>query len=202
MRVGRRTPMSADPYESPRSQLDALIAAVKTLGARVDEIWQEPEGSRFIGTFDGHQITLFPKYNRNFALSFTLSHLYGHMVQATKPTPRSDLALAIVSRGVHPLTRDEVQSIYWHEIEAAAIGRGLMNLVGPVSDELDRQYSRMFFADFHYLVNFLETGVGGPDAFETYLRREPIPWRLIEAAPMPLVNLSKFPIIKASAIVV
>lgn len=192
-----------DSFEIARGELDALIATVKTFGAKVEEVWEEPEGARFIGTFEGHLIRLFPKHDSNFALYFTVAHLYGHMVQLTRPkSPEMLRATDLVNQVGGTLSTRDVQAIYDHEVEAAKIGRSLMNEVGAVSPALDAQYSRMFFADFHYLVNFIETKVAGVAAFEGYLRREPVPWRFIEADPRPMVNLADFEILAGGAIVV
>ncbi len=196
-------PRVPDSFEIARAELDALIATVKTFGARVEEVWDEPEGARFIGTFEGHVIRLFPKNDSHFALYFTLAHLYGHMVQLARPkTPEMERATHLVATARGPLSARDVQAIYDHEVEAAQIGRALMNHVGPVSGALDGQYSRMFFADFHYLVNFVETKELGPATFERFLRREPVPWRLIEADPRPLVDLAKFERLEGGAVVV
>jgi hypothetical protein len=177
-------------FDIPRKDLDAIIAVVKRYGADVEEIWEEPEGGRFIGTFEGRTIKLFPKYDRNFALYFTVAHLYGHMVQLTRMTPEMERSISFVTKVGQKLAAADVQCIYDYELEAAAIGRTLMAQVGSISPELDAQYSRMFFADFHYLVNFIETGEAGVDLFEKYLRREPTPWRRIDPDARPLVDLA------------
>lgn len=191
-------------FDITRSELDALIAVAKAYGALVEEVWEEPAGARFIGTFEGHLIRLFPKHDRHFALYFTVAHLYGHMVQLTRPkSPEMQRATDLVAqvKGTTLSARD-VQAIYDHEIEAAQIGRSLMAAVGPISVELDRQYSRMFLADFHYLINFIETQTAGVEAFEAYLRREPVPFRLIESDARPLVDLADYAVLPGGAIVV
>ena len=192
-----------DPFEISRAELDSLIRVVKTFGAKVEEVGEEPEGARFIGTFEGHMIRLFPKHDSNFALYFTVAHLYGHMVQLTRPKSlEMQRATDLVNQVGGTLSPRDVQAIYDHEVEAAKIGRALMNQVGAVTPAIDGQYSRMFFADFHYLINFIETKVAGVEAFEGYLRREPIPWRLIEADTRPMVNLAEFEVLAGGAIVV
>lgn len=193
-----------ETFEIDRCQLDRLITAVKTHGAEVEEEWEEPQGARFIGTFEGHLIRLFPKYDRNFALYFTVAHLYGHMTQLCRPkSPEMLRATELVKTSIGTvLTQRDVQAIYEHEIEAAKIGRALMTEAGPISQQLDQQYSRMFFADFHYLVNFMETKVAGIEPFEHYLRREAIPWKLIDPDPRPLVDLAHFAVLDGSAVVV
>lgn len=189
-------------YEIPRAKLDELIAAARPWGVTVEEIWEEPEGARFIGTFEGHTIRLFPKNDSNLALYFTVAHLYGHMVQLTRITKAIERSMSLVGQIGKPLTHEDVQCIYDHELEAAAIGRTLIATTGNVSPQLDQQYSRLFFADFHYLVNFIETGQAGVALFEHYWRREPVPWRAIESDGRPLVDLSKHIGTKGSAVVV
>ena len=91
------------------------------------------------------------------------------------------------------LQSDEVQCVYDYEVEAAGIGRRRLAELGSVPKELDEQYSWMFFADFHYLIDYMENGRGGPESFERFLRREPVPRRLIEPDPRPLVDLRRAP---------
>jgi hypothetical protein len=175
--------------EIPKERRDALIRLVEQHGARVVEDWNEPEGARFIGVFAGDLITLFPKYDRHFAMYFTVAHLYGHLCQQVRPSPEVRvLDLSAPERRI--FSRAEIQCIYDYEIEAAAIGRRAIAELGPIEPELDRQYSRMFFADFHYLINTLETGEHGMECFERFLRREPVPFRLIEPDPRPLIDVS------------
>lgn len=185
-------------YEIDKAELDALIARVRKLGVVVEENLEEPEGARFVGTFTGNVLTLFPKYDSNFALYFTVAHLYGHMVQIARESKASARANELLSVVLDPklgektrtFTVDQVQSVYDHEYEAAAIGRTVMADMGPVSEERDAQYARMFLADFHYLINVLETGDGGPEAFNRYLRREPKPWRPILPDAAKLIDVS------------
>ena len=189
--------MSVTEYEIDASLLKALIAKVSALGVVVEQNLVEPEGARFVGTFTGNLLTLYPKYDSNFALYFTVAHLYGHMVQIVRDSERTKRANAILSIVLDPavyknkraFTVDEVQMIYDHELEAAAIGRTVMADMGKVDAELDIQYARIFLADFHYLIHVLETGEGGPDSFARFLRREPKPWNPIPADPAPLVSV-------------
>ncbi len=185
--------MSPLTHEIARADVDRIIEAAKRWGATVSEDWNEPAGGRFIGTFDGHHITLFPKYDSNLAIYFTTAHLYGHMVQHALSTPAAQRAEALLAAPGKQFKTHEVQILYAHEQEAAAIGRTLMADAGPVSRELDGEYSRLFLADFHYLVNFYETTEAGPAAFERYWRREPVPYALIGPDPRPLVDLRKYP---------
>lgn len=181
-------------FEIERSALDRLVQTVERHGARVAESWDEPDGARFIGTFEGRDITLFPKNDSVFAMYFTVAHLYGHMVQLSAPTPQMEASIALVYRLGTELAPQEVQLIYDYEVEAAAVGRRLMAESGDeIAPELDRQYSRMFLADFHYLIDHIESGAGGPESFARFLRREPVPWRLIEPDPRPLVDLERHP---------
>ena len=181
-------------YEIPRERLERLVEIAERWGARVGYDWNEPEGSRFIGTFTGREITLFPKYDSNFALFFTVAHLYGHMVQLTRPTAGMRRSIDLVyRRGQGALSEDEVQCIYGYEIEAAGIGRRLIDECGAFERAADAEYSRMFFADFHYLIDTIEGGPGGPVSFARFLRREPVPWQCIQADPRQLVDLAATP---------
>jgi hypothetical protein len=175
--------------EIPKAMLDDLIRGVEAHGAKVVEDWEEPEGARFIGSISGSTITLFPKYDSFFALYFTVSHLYGHLAQWAAMTPVTERAMKLAIRQGSPFAREEIQALYDYELEAAAIGRRLIAELGPIDREVDRQYARIFHADFHYLVNALETGKGGPRLFDEYLRREPVPSALIVPDPRPLVDV-------------
>jgi hypothetical protein len=176
-------------YEIEQGVFDRLVAVAERWGVQIGYDWNEPEGARFIGTFKGREITLFPKYDSRFALFFTVSHLYGHMVQLTRTTEGMRRSIGFVYRRGTTLAEDEVQCIYDYEVEAAAIGRRLIAELGEVERALDAHYSRMFLADFHYLIDTIEDGRGGPESFERFLRREPVPWRLIPPDPRPLVDL-------------
>jgi hypothetical protein len=172
-------------FEIEKNQLDALIRRVTDHGVTVTEDWNEPQGARFIGTFEGTHITLYPKFDTQFALYFTVAHLYGHMVQMALQTVANENAGRVIGRtGV--LTHDEIQIVYEHEREAAAIGRKLMGEVTPL---IDRHYHRIFLADFHYLIHFIETGEKGVEVFDRFMRREPLPPDPIAADPRPLVDL-------------
>jgi hypothetical protein len=180
-------------FDIPRAKVDALIKAGERYGMTVGEDWNEPEGARFIGTFEGTHVTLYPKFDPHFALYFTVAHLYGHMVQAARAdepgSERGERAAALVASSPKLLTHEEAQCIYDHEREAAAIGRKLIAELGPVSAEEDRQYMRLFLADFHYLIHFVESGDKGTELFARYLRREPVPYETLAPDPRPLVDL-------------
>src|SRR5690349_21794474 len=105
-------------FEIAKDLRDALIAAAQARGATVKEDWNEPEGARFIGTIDGSTITLFPKFDSHFAMYFTTAHLYGHLVQAKRPTPDSERAMSLVYRKGEPFVPADVQAIYDYEYEA------------------------------------------------------------------------------------
>ncbi len=188
-------------FEIPRARLDALIKLVGTYGVTVSEDWNEPEGARFIGTFAGTHITLYPKFDPQFALLFTVAHLYGHMVQIVLDSPRSRAATALVSKGGH-FTHQEIQLIYDHEREAACIGRTLLGQLGDISRAEDQQYCRLFLADFHYLIHFLESQERGTEAFARFLRREPVPVEVLAADPRPLLDLHHASIINPEVVVV
>ena len=181
-------------FEIEQGRLDALIAAAGKYGMTVSEDWNEPEGARFIGTFEGTHATLYPKFDPGFALFFTVAHLYGHMAQTARPTVRASKTTAgdLIGAG-RPLTNHEVQMIYDHEREAAAIGRTLIAELGAVSELEDRQYMRLFLADYHYLIHFIESGEKGTDAFARFLRREPLPQEKLAPDPRPLVDLRHGP---------
>jgi hypothetical protein len=168
------------------SQLEALKELVRRYGVEVEDNWDEPEGGRFIGTIDGNRITLFPKYDHPFALFFTVAHLFGHLAQLARGGEHFRSTVDLLYRVGEPLRFEEVQAVFEFELEAARIGRRLLDELGPVSADLDRQYSRYFFADFHYLVHFLETNEQGPALFERFLRRQPVTAELVAPDPRPL----------------
>lgn len=177
-------------FDITRARLDGLIAHASKYGMTVGEDWTEPDGARFIGTFEGTHVTLYPKFDPHFALYFTVAHLYGHMVQATRgDDPRGSKAASLVASSPIALSHADAQCIYDHEREAAAIGRKLIEDLGPLTPDEDRQYMRLFLADFHYLIHFVETGEKGTELFARYLRREPVPPETLAPDPRPLVNL-------------
>ncbi len=178
-------------YEIEKAGLDAIVARVRSLGVTVSEDFNEPEGARFVGTFAGKHLTLFPKFDSNFALYFTVAHLYGHMCQLAISALDVVSGIDIGIETGRPLTRAEVQSVYDYEFEAARIGQRLMAELGHMEDRFRREYARMFFADFHYLINFMEIGEHGPDAFTRFLRREPLPWTPIAPNERPLTDLTR-----------
>ncbi len=177
-------------YEVDKAKLEAIIARVRTLGVTVSEDWNEPEGARFIGTFTGKHLTLFPRFDSNFALYFTVGHLYGHMCQLAISTLEVAPGVDIGIETGRPLTRTEIQSVYDYEFEAARIGQRLNCELGHQEPLFDREYARIFFADFHYLIAFMETGEQGPAAFNRFLRREPLPWTPITPDERPLTDLT------------
>lgn len=188
-------------YEIPRADLDAMVATVARYGVTVGEDWNEPEGARFIGTFEGTHITLFPKFDTNFALYFTVAHLYGHMTQLQRQAESTGRVNQLISRQ-GPLTHDEIQAIYQHEYEAAAIALKLIADELPTHLVHAAQLTRLFWADFHYLIHFLETGEGGPAAFSRFWRRQPVAHEVITPDPRPLLQLSKVAIAQAKVVVV
>lgn len=183
--------MPIRPHEVPEAHLDQVIAAAERHGARVLRDWNEPAGGRFIGTISGRTITLFPKYDSHFAMLFTVAHLYGHLAQLTRPLDDATRrAIDLVYTQGRAFTADEVQCLFDYEWEAAVIGRSLVGEALAVDALLEAEYARMFLADFHYLVNFLETGQGGVQAFDHFLRREPRPHLPIPTDGRPLPDVS------------
>jgi len=176
-------------FELDKSAVAQLINCAAEYGVTVGEDWNEPEGARFVGSFEGTHITLFPKYDTQLALYFTVAHLYGHMVQLALETPASQRVGTLIGVTGRSFTHAEVQAIYDHEREAAAIGRTLMARAADVSRTVDLQYHRIFLADFHYLIHFLECGEKGVEAFERFMRREPLPADPITPDARPLVEL-------------
>lgn len=189
-------------YEIEKSKLDAIIARVRALGVTVAEDLNEPEGARFIGTFVGKRLTLFPRFDSNFALYFTVAHLYGHMCQVAISSLDVAKGVDIGIETGRPLTHTEIQSVYDYEYEAARIGQRLICDLGHQEQRFDREYARMFFADFHYLIAFMETGEQGPEAFTRYLRREPLPWTGISPDERPLTDLTRANLGESGATVV
>ena len=152
--------------------------------------YHTPDHARFVGLFENHTITLYPLSAPPFARWFTIAHLYGHMTQLANKTARVEKANALVLRIGEMLAPDEVQLIYDHEREAAEIGRALVDHVGmDLSRLIDLAYNRFFHADFHYLVNAIETGERGPAVFARFWRREPIPREVIRPDRRPLLDL-------------
>ena len=184
--------MPTGAYEVSRERLTDVIAAAQRHGARVTEDWNEPQGGRFIGTIDGNTITLFPKYDSHFAMMFTVAHLYGHLAQLTRPIDaHTQRAIDLVYAKPRLFSAEEVQCLFDYEWDAAVIGRTLLSESMEVDPTTDLEYARMFWADFHYLVNFLETGEAGLTAFDRYLRREPRPHLAVprDVRPLPDVSL-------------
>ena len=101
------------------------------------------------------------------------------------------------------LLPEDAQVIYDHEREAAEIGRALIAEVEPeLAAEMDAAYCRFFHADFRYLLNFIETGEAGVEAFARYWRHEPNPRELITADARKLLNMKDFPLSGEKIVVV
>lgn len=173
---------------------DALVrlrTRIEELGVEVEDDFSEPDHARFIGTFDGDEITLYPKVALPFASWFTVAHLYGHMTQLLNKTPRVERSNYLVLQLGKTLAPEDVQIIYDHEREAAEIGRKLIAAVEPdLPEEMDEAYCRFFHADFHYLINVIETAQSGEDLFALYWKREPISRNFIQPDPRPLVDFN------------
>ncbi len=108
------------------------------------------------------------------------------MIQLLNETPRVERANSLVLRLCETLAPDDVQLIYDHEPEAAEIGRKLVAVANPtLSREMDKAYNRFFHADFHYLINVIETAESGTDLFALYWKREPASARSDRARRAP-----------------
>ncbi len=169
--------------------LEILRKRVEKLGIEVEDDFSTPDHARFIGIFEDNEITLYPKVAVPFACWFTVAHLYGHMCQLLNKTPRVERSNYLVLQLGKTLAPEDVQIIYDHEREAAEIGRKLIAEVEPdLSDQMDSAYCRFFHADFHYLINVIETANSGTELFALYWKREPIPRELIKPDPGALID--------------
>ena len=178
--------------EEVAEALTKLCNRIETLGVDVVDDLIAPNHARFIGVFEANTITLYPNAAPLFARWFTVAHLYGHMVQLLNESPRVTRANSLVLRLGETLAPDDVQLIYDHEREAAEIGRKLVAVAEPdLPNELDTAYCRFFHADFHYLINVIETAESGTDVFARFWKREPVPRALIAADSRPLVNVNQ-----------
>lgn len=175
-------------------KLVRIRSYVEHLGVQVVDRVAPSDQARFIGLFEGHTITLFPESVPPFALWFTVAHLFGHMTQMAAMNERVRRANDLVLRRGEELSSSEVQLIYDHEREAAEIGRTLVSEVEPqLPPETDIAYTRFFLADFRYLINAIETGEAGPEVFERFWRREPIPRELVKADCRVLLDMYRVP---------
>lgn len=176
---------------------------MERLGVTTLDAVPPSDQARFIGVFEGHTITLFPQSASPFALWFTVAHLFGHMTQIAGMNERVKRANALVLRRGQELLSRDVQLIYDHEYEAAEIGRTLVGEVEPdLPVELDVAYTRFFLADFRYLINAIETGESGPQVFQRFWRREPIPRNLIKPDARPLLDMHNIPPATESVVVI
>ena len=177
-----------------RESFYRISGRVEELGVNIDENFSAPDHARFIGIFEAHTIILYPRLAPTFALWFTVAHLFGHMTQLGNETPRVERANELVLQTGKMLLPEDAQLIYDHEREAAEIGRALIADVEPtLSPEMDAAYCRFFHADFRYLLNFIETGEAGVEAFARYWRHEPNPRELIAADSRKLLDMKDFP---------
>jgi hypothetical protein len=185
------------------AKLTRLRLYVERLGVTTLNAVPPSDQARFIGLFEGHTITLFPQSAAPFALWFTVAHLFGHMTQLAGMNERVKRANALVLRRGQVLASSDVQLIYDHEHEAAEIGRTLVDEVEPdLPVEIDVAYTRFFLADFRYLINAIETGESGPQVFQRFWRREPIPRNLIKPDVRPLLDMHNIPPATESVIVI
>lgn len=189
--------------DAVRESFYKLCGRVEELGVNIDENFSAPDHARFIGIFEAHTVILYPRLAPIFALWFTVAHLYGHMTQLTNETPRVQRSNELVLSTGKILMPEDVQLIYDHEREAAEIGRALIADVEPeLAAEMDRAYARFFHADFRYLINFIETGAAGVEAFERFWRHEPNPRELITADARKLLNMKDFPVSDEKIVVI
>jgi hypothetical protein len=185
------------------AKLTRLRLYVARLGVTTLDTVPPSDQARFIGLFEGHTITLFPQSASPFALWFTVAHLFGHMTQLAGMNERVKRANALVLRRGQALASSDIQLIYDHEHEAAEIGRTLVGEVEPdLPVEIDVAYTRFFLADFRYLINAIETGESGPQVFQRFWRREPIPRNLIKPDVRPLLDLRNIPPAAESVVVI
>lgn len=174
--------------------LSRLVSKVEEYGVEVLNDLSTPDHARFIGIFEDNRIILYPRVAPLFACWFTIAHLYGHMCQLLNKTPRVERSNYLVLQLGKTLAPEDVQLIYDHEREAAEIGRTLIASVQPdLPPGFDTAYCRFFHADFHYLINVIETGEGGEDLFALYWKREPVPRAVIEPDPRPLFDFKTAP---------
>ncbi len=204
-------------FNVPMSETElfhVLRDAVQAQGVPVQQIAEPQNGPRAIGNYIGRTIFLYPEGNTVLELIFTLAHLYGHIVQlASRRTETNLKAVSLVTYAfgsdgntliVHPkiYTEPEIQLMFDYESEAMEIGLALLQSQDLLTKELHLELSRIFFADFHYLIHLLETGEGGQDSFRDYVRREPTPRQPMSIDPNPIIDVRDFPDVKEQALVV
>jgi hypothetical protein len=168
------------------SFLESLIQVARQQGAKVN--WRDPpmDTSRHLGTMEKNEILLY-RGAGVFESWFTLAHLFGHLVQRITPTQDFLRAVKLVSyaKNPRPLTQEEKNLLWDHEYEAAQRGIGLIRMGGALNGvgvpwAYQCAYTRMFVADYEYLLNFIQTGEVGPQVFEkfyakTVLPKDPMP---------------------------
>jgi len=93
-------------------------------------------------------------------------------------TPGSLTTIEVVNPYRQPgsMSEEEEYLLLSHEREAAELGLALIHHSirdgSPVSSEDLVYYSRMFWADYHYLRNVIITGKGGSDVFDQFYEKE------------------------------
>lgn len=154
--------------------VSSLQRLVEGLGGVVQ--WEDmPQGAgRHLGTIDGDTIVLYRGVSP-FEAWFTLSHLFGYIIQRTRPTTEMYAAIELVRRPPGLMSEEEMSLMYRHEYEAACLGVGLVEETADIPRDLKAAYDKMFFADYHYLINLLNTGEGGPEVFHRFWLKEPQP---------------------------
>lgn len=175
--------------------LERLTSAAQARGAQVT--WaHRPEGAgRHLGTLAGHDIVLYFE-STEIESWFTLAHLFGHLCQRTRPTDLMYRAIDIVryDRVPAPLTVQERSDMWEHEYEAMRLGAALIAEAGGLTEGMAIEYALLCRADYRYLTEFLETGVGGDESFAKWLATvsrgphipiEPL-YELVDLAVTPL----------------
>ncbi len=177
-----------------------LVEAAERIGVVVEFAKAPKEAGRHLGTLDADTVVLYEE-NGFLPLWFTLAHLVGHLVQRSRPTPQMYRAIEVVNpyRTPAPMTEEEVALLLSHELEAAELGLALIlptedaaaQIESPLTESDLNYYSRMFWADYHYLCHFIETGEGGAAVFDRFFDAETSFERL--SPRYELVDLREFP---------
>ncbi len=184
-------------------ELEKLYATLRKYGVCIS--FKDPPSDsfgRYIAIFEGVNLVLFPHSNLDL-LAWNAAHVFGHMQQLLMPTDAMMRSAKLIYHALssldgrptpdwkpHTLTEEEVQTVFDYEYEAAMIGGRLLREIGFSGQQLQR-YSRWFFADSRYLIQFIETGLCGSDVFEQMLRVTPLPHQLIPPNHQRLVPVSE-----------
>lgn len=182
------------------NQMWTLVEAAERIGVVVEFAKAPKEAGRHLGTLDADTVVLYEE-NSFPPLWFTLAHLVGHLIQRSRPTPEMYAAIELVNpyRTPGPMMQAERDQLLVHEKEAAELGLALImstegdldRLKSPLTESDLDYYSRMFWADYHYLCHFIETGEGGAAVFDRFFDAETSFERL--SPRYELVDLREFP---------